>query len=380
MYIHLKRIWLILLLSIPLLLSAEEHQKDTKEFNLVEFALHHIADDYSWIFYHKKDGTAVGIDLPRLLWNRQTKELKFYGSTHKAEEDGFIQEHNYNHAAYHGSLLIPEAEATLSTLSEKLHHEHDADKKKELEEELKAKIKETKLKPIDFSITKNVLFLLFAGILLLWVFISIANKYKRNPNVAPKGLQGALEPIIVFIRDDIAKTYIPHKYERYLPLLLNFFFFIWFLNMMGLVPFSGNVTGNIAVTASLALITMFVTNINAKGSYWKHIFWFPGVPIFVKPIMLVVEFVSVFTKPFALTIRLFANITAGHLVILSFVSLIFIFGKLGELPGVGWGTSVISVAFALFIDMIEILIALLQAYIFTTLSALFIGQAVEPEH
>ncbi|MBT4340190.1 MAG: F0F1 ATP synthase subunit A, partial [Bacteroidetes bacterium] len=135
-----------------------------------------------------------------------------------------------------------------------------------------------------------------------------------------------------------------------------------------------------AVTASLALITFFATNINGKKNYWQHIFWYPGVPVPVKLILLIVEFVSIFTKPFALAIRLFANITAGHLVILAFVSLIFMFGKLGQVPAAGWGTSVLSVAFALFIDMIEILIALLQAYIFTTLSALFIGQAVETEH
>ena len=150
--------------------------------------------------------------------------------------------------------------------------------------------------------------------------------------------------------------------------------------MIGLVPFSSNTSGNFAFTVSLALITAFVTNLSAKKSYWKHIFWFPDVPIFVKPIMLIVELVSVFTKPFALAIRLFANITAGHLVILSFMCLIFIFGKLGQAPLIGYGTSAFSVIFILFIDLIELLIALLQAYIFTTLTALFIGQAIEDEH
>ncbi len=149
--------------------------------------------------------------------------------------------------------------------------------------------------------------------------------------------------------------------------------------MIGIVPFSANVTGNIAVTAALALIAMVVINVNGKKHYWEHIFWFPNVPIFVKPIMFIVEFVSIFTKPFALMIRLFANITAGHLVVLSFVSLIFMFGKLGENAAAGWGTSLISVAFTLFIDVIELLIAALQAYIFTTLTALFIGQALEHE-
>jgi F-type H+-transporting ATPase subunit a len=193
-------------------------------------------------------------------------------------------------------------------------------------------------------------------------------------------MQSLFEPIIVFIRDDIVKPNIPHHYEKYMPYLLNVFFFICFLNLSGLVPFTANVTGNITVTASLALLTLIITNFSATGTYWKHIFWFPGIPVFIKPIMLIVEVISIFTKPFALTIRLFANMTAGHMVIISFISLIFMFGKLGELPAVGFFTSVFSVIFALFIDCIEIFIALLQAYIFTMLSALFIGQAVEEAH
>ncbi|MBC8342963.1 MAG: F0F1 ATP synthase subunit A [Bacteroidetes bacterium] len=378
MYIKIRQILIAFILANPLLLTASGGEKNSKDFNLVNFALHHIADSYSWDFYEKQDGSKVGIQLPRVFINLKEKELNIFASTHHAEEAGYVEEYLYNPEALHGKMLIPGAEFELKELTDNIHLEKDSLKKKELEVQLNALI--TKSKPLDFSITKNVLFMVFAAILLLWIFISVAKKYKQNPNSAPRGLQSALEPIIVFVRDEIAKTYIPHKYERYLPLLLNFFFFIWILNMMGLIPFSSNVTGNFSVTASLALITFFATNLSAKGSYWKHIFWFPGVPIFVKPIMLVVEFVSVFTKPFALMIRLFANITAGHLVILSFISLIFIFGKMGMSPGAGWATSFISVIFALFIDFIEILIALLQAYIFTTLSALFIGQAVETEH
>lgn len=357
--------------------STEEHSTN-KEFNLVEFALHHIGDSYSWDFYQTKDHKTVGIELPRILFNRQTGKLDFFLSTKKALHHGYLEEHEFNENARHGALLVPQAAIILNAIRDSLTIAEDSISQARLKNELNQKIKD--FRPLDFSITKNVLFLFLASVLLLAIFISIAGRYKRNPNAVPRGLQSALEPIVVFIRDDIAKNYIPHHYERYLPLLLNFFFFIWFLNMMGLVPFSGNITGNISVTAGLALITMLVTNLSAKKHYWQHVFWFPGVPVFVKPIMLVVELVSIFTKPFALTIRLFANITAGHLVIISFICLIFIFGKLGEAPALGWGTSVISVAFALFIDMIEILIALLQAYIFTTLSALFIGQAVEHGH
>jgi len=375
----MRQLFLLIFLFAGFTFSTySEESSHSSDFNLVEFALHHVADSYSWDFYHKKDGSVVGIELPRILFDRKNTKLYFFASTKKAEKAGFIQEHEFNHSAMHGVLLTPDAHHELEHLYQQKKASTDTTEIEQLKQQISSKIKE--FKPLDFSITKNVLFMFFATILLLWIFISIANKYKANPGKAPKGLQSALEPIIVFIRDDIAKTYIPHHYEKFLPLLLNFFFFIWFLNMMGLIPFSANVTGNIAVTASLAIITMLVTNLNARKNYWIHIFWFPGVPVFVKPIMFIVELVSVFTKPFALTIRLFANITAGHLVILSFVSLIFIFGKLGAVPVAGWGTSVISVAFALFIDMIEILIALLQAYIFTTLSALFIGQAVESNH
>jgi F-type H+-transporting ATPase subunit a len=208
----------------------------------------------------------------------------------------------------------------------------------------------------------------------------MARRYKTNPNSAPKGMQSVFEPIIVFIRDDIVKPNIPHHYNRFLPYLLTVFFFICFLNLSGLIPFTANVTGNITVTATLAFLTLIITNFSAKGTYWKHILWYPGIPVFVKPIMLIVEIISIFTKPFALTIRLFANMTAGHMVIISFISLIFIFGELGDKVAVGFFTSFFSIIFALFIDLIEIFIALLQAYIFTMLSALFIGQAVEEAH
>lgn len=355
-------------------LSRASEKKDSGEFNLVEFAMHHISDANTWVFYENKNHEPVGIQLPRILWNKETGRLNFYLNTEKAIGAGYSEEIEFNKQASEGKLIIPGAAGKFEELQKKIESEKNPGVKKILLAEQK------KLKPLDFSITKNVLFLLMTAILLLWIFLSIAKKYKKNPVSAPKGIQSAFEPIIVFIRDDIARTYIPHHYERYLPLLLNLFFFIWFLNMIGLIPFSANVSGNFAFTATLALITAVVTNFSAGKRYWGHIFWFPGVPVFVKPIMFVVELVSVFTKPFALAIRLFANITAGHLVVLSFICLIFIFGKLGQVPALGYGTSVISIIFTLFIDCIELLIALLQAYIFTTLSALFIGQAVETEH
>ncbi len=364
---------LVLLSSVVFSSSGNEktHSGQQEEFNLVEFAFHHISDSYRWDFFYKKGHVPVGIELPRILWDKQRNKLYFYGSTTKALKAGWIEEHELNPEAAHGKLLVPGSKEKYLKLLKAIEEENTDSRKKALKKEL------AQLKPLDFSITKNVLFMFITSAILLLIFIPVARKYKENPTQPPRGLQSLMEMIIVFIRDEVAKNFIPHHYQRFLPLLLNLFFFIWFLNMMGLVPFSANVTGNIAVTGALALISMLVINFNGKKHYWEHIFWFPGVPIFVKPIMFIVEFVSVFTKPFALMIRLFANITAGHLVVLSFVSLIFIFGKLGQVPAVGWGTSVISVVFTLFIEMIELLIAALQAYIFTTLTALFIGQAIE---
>jgi F-type H+-transporting ATPase subunit a len=359
--------------------SAEEKKAAEEEkFNLVEFAMHHISDSYFWDFYTKQNKEKARIELPRILWNKNSGSLTMALTTKRALAKGYVEESDYDPEAKEGSLLIPESKIELDKIKAEFESEKDSAAKAALVVRLEEEIH--KYKPIDFSITKNVLFILIISCLLLIVFISIAKAYKTKPNTAPKGMQSLFEPIIVFIRDDIVKPNIPHHYNRYLPYLLTVFFFICFLNLSGLIPFTANVTGNITVTASLALLTLLITNFSAKGTYWKHILWYPGIPVFVKPIMLIVELISIFTKPFALTIRLFANMTAGHMVIISFISLIFIFGELGNLPAVGFFTSFFSIIFALFIDCIEIFIALLQAYIFTMLSALFIGQAVEEAH
>ncbi len=235
---------------------------------------------------------------------------------------------------------------------------------------------------IDFSITKNVFTMLLASLILCLIFFSVAGAYKRREGQAPKGLQGFLEPLIVFIREDVAKANIGPKYEKFTPYLLTVFFFILICNLLGLIPFfpgSANVTGNIAVTFVLSVFTFLMINLNGNKDYWKHIFWMPGLPIALKPILAVLEFIGIFTKPFALMIRLFANISGGHIIILSLVSLIFIFGKMGtSLAGAAGGIA-IAVPFVLFMNVIELFVAFLQAYIFTMLSALFIGLAVE-EH
>jgi F-type H+-transporting ATPase subunit a len=240
-------------------------------------------------------------------------------------------------------------------------------------------------KPFDISITKNVLSLLFSVLLICFIFISIARRYTANPDRAPKGMQSLLEPFILFVRDDIAIPSIgKDKYEKYLPYLLTVFFFIFFNNLLGLVPFfpgGANLTGNITITMVLALFTFAITSISGTKQYWLHIVNTPGVPWWLKlpvPLMPFVEILGVFTKPFVLTIRLFANITAGHIIGLTFISLIFIFGNLN--PAARYGSSLLSVPFSIFMTFLELLVALIQAYVFTLLSSIYFGMAIEEHH
>ncbi|HLF63067.1 MAG TPA: F0F1 ATP synthase subunit A [Saprospiraceae bacterium] len=234
----------------------------------------------------------------------------------------------------------------------------------------------------SFSITKNVVIMIFVALLLGWVFLSIAWRYKKREGMAPRGLQSFIEPIYIFIRDDVAKSVIGPKYERFMPFLMSIFFFILVLNLIGQVPFIGNpnVTGNLAVTLVLALLTFLITNLNGRGNYWQHIFWMPGIPFAVKLLMTPIEIIGLFLKPITLMVRLFANITAGHIVILSFVGLIFIFGKMGDSVVGGYGGAVVSVLLTLFMSAIELLVAFIQAFIFTILSASYFGMAVAEEH
>ena len=231
-------------------------------------------------------------------------------------------------------------------------------------------------KVYDLSMTKNVVQMLLASILLLVIMTSIAKKYKSNgSSKAPTGLQNAVEPVITFVRDEVAKPNLGHKYERYLPLLLTIFFFILINNLFGLIPGAANVTGNIALTGVLAVVSLVVILFSTNKHFWGHVFWFPGVPVPVKLMMLPVELMGIFTKPFALMIRLFANMVAGHVIILSFIILIFIFGAMNK--ALGLGTSPIFIALAVFIYAIEVLVAFIQAFIFANLTAVFIGQAFE---
>lgn len=236
----------------------------------------------------------------------------------------------------------------------------------------------------DFSITKNVFTMLLVMLVLFLAFRSVARAYAARRGMAPKGLQGFLEPIVLFIQDEVAKPFIgAEKYHKYLPFLLSIFFFILSLNLIGQIPFfpgSANVTGNLGVTLVLALFTFLVVNLNGKKNYWKHIFWMPGVPAPIKLILTPVEVLGLFIKPFTLMLRLFANITAGHIVVLSFVGLIFIFGKSGASLGGSLGGALASIPLTMFIMAIELLVAFIQAFVFTLLTASYIGAAIEEEH
>jgi len=231
--------------------------------------------------------------------------------------------------------------------------------------------KVTSKKIYDFSITKNVIALWVACFLLIVIFFSVASSYKKTVGKAPKGFQSFIEPVIVFVRDEIARPNIGSKYPRYMPLLLTIFFFIWLNNMLGLLPAGANTTGNVLLTFVLATIVLIAVNFSANKYYWKHIFM-PDVPLWLYPIMIPVELIGIISRPFALMIRLYANISAGHIIVLSLISLIFIFKSFLVAP--------VSIAFVLFMYVLELLVAFLQAFIFTMLTALFIGTAVEEHH
>jgi len=233
----------------------------------------------------------------------------------------------------------------------------------------------TNLKPLDFSITKLVFSMFLSMILLVLIFGISAKNYSKSSKGVPSGIAKFTEPLILFIRDEVAIPNIGEKnYKKYMPYLLTLFFFIWINNLMGLIPFfpfSANLTGNIAFTAVLAVITFGITTLAGTKDYWKHIFWMPGLPVPMKLFLAPIEFLGIFIKPISLMIRLFANISAGHIIVLSLISLIFIAETVWIAP--------LSVGFTVFISLIEILVVAIQAYIFTMLSALYIGSAME-EH
>ncbi|MDO9579977.1 MAG: F0F1 ATP synthase subunit A [Bacteroidales bacterium] len=328
--------------------EVEKKVEGEEKFNASTFILEHVSDSHEWHILTKKNGGSVALYLPVILYSKE-KGLDFFFSKKLA----------HGHT-YKGYRLEEEGELQGKIVS--INEEGQVD-----EENL----------PLDFSITKTVFGMLFSAIIGLILFLSLARSYSKAGISHPKGIRSFLEPIVLFVRDDIAIPNLgSHKYEKFMPYLLTVFFFILINNLMGLVPFpppfGANVTGNIAVTMTLAVCTFLVIQFNGSKTYWKHIYATPGVPFWLSPIMIPVELIGMLAKPFALMVRLFANITGGHIIILSLVSLIFIFDSLVIAP--------VSILFVIFMDCLELLVAFLQAYVFTLLSALFIGLATEEHH
>lgn len=343
--------------------EVHEHDLVTKEgFDITQFIFHHIGDSHEFtIWGGDAEGKTkwVGIYLPVILYT-DNGLVSFSSREFHRNDDGtlVLEKDGQRIVKYHGKIYYASEQANEEGAYVEYNSEHVVANER----------------PLDFSITKNVFSLFIAGALLLWLFFSVAKGYKKNEGKAPRGIQSFMEPLVLFVRDEIARPNLGHKYEKFMPYLLTVFFFIWMNNMLGLVPFfpgSANVTGNIAVTVVLAIFTMLIIAFNGNKNYWGHIFN-PPVPWWMKPLMIPVEIIGIFTKPFALAIRLFANITAGHILILSLLCLPFIFNS----NAVGAG----SVVFAIFIGLIEFLVAFIQAFIFTILSALFIGMAIEEQH
>lgn len=315
------------------------------EFNVTETILDHIKDHHSWHLWGH-----TSIPLPVILKTDKGFEMFSSAKLNDEHHNPVVYKGNYDYLLVEGKIKAVNADGSVN-------------------EELSAKI-------LDVSITKNVASMFLTVTLLLFIFISVANAYKkRGVTSAPKGFQSFIEPIILFVRDEIAKPYLGHKYARFMPFLLTVFFFIWINNLLGLIPiFPGgsNLSGNIAFTMTLALFTFVIVNVNGKKDYWKHIFWMPGLPTVMKIFLMPIELLGVFIKPVSLMIRLFANITAGHILVMSLICLIFIFKSVYA--------SAMAVPFAVFINAIELLVAFLQAFIFTMLSALYIGMAIEEHH
>lgn len=304
------------------------------EEKISDVIIHHVMDSHDWEFFEIGE-TKVAIPLPWIVYHSE-KGLQFFMNTEAAVASG-------DYAESHGGVHPTNHEATV----------------------------------MDFSLTKTGLQILIVAIVMLLLFTSVAKAYKKREGMAPKGLQSFMEPLILFVREDVCKPYLHGKHEKFVPYFLTLFFFIWISNIFGLTPLSSNIAGNTTITLMLAMITLILIVANSTKDFWMHIFWFPGVPIWMKPLMLVVELMGFFTKPAALAIRLFANISAGHFMVLSLISLIFILGKNGESIGGALGIMPLSMAFSLFIFAVELVVAAVQAFVFSLLTAVFIGQAME---
>jgi F-type H+-transporting ATPase subunit a len=332
--------------------TANLTEEEKEELERKAYVKHHLLDshDFTLFSYGKEGEKHFGFPLPVILWDNGIhffSSSKFHHGEAVAESNGNFYKINH----HDGKIYKTDAEGTF-TEDEKGHVTNE--------------------KPIDFSITKNVLMILIVGLILFLLFAGLGKSYKKNGSIA-KGAGRFFEPIILYIRDDIAIPNIGEKhYKKYMSFLLTIFFFIWFLNMFGLTPLGVNITGNIAITASLAIMTYLITTFTAKKDYWKHIFWMPGVPVPMKIILAPIELLGTIIKPFSLSIRLYANMLAGHVVLMTLIALMYKFNSPIGSP--------LSFFLAFVLSLLEVLVALLQAYIFTMLAALYFGSAVEEHH
>ena len=352
-----KFLVLSVLFTLSFSVQAQEHHEekegfkkgdpiDTKE-EIKKYIDHHLLDSYDFTFWSDSEtGEHMSFPLPVILFDNGIhifSSSKFHHGEEVAEVDG-----NY-YKIEHNKIYKTNAAGTIT------HNEEGHP---------------TNARPLDFSLTKNVVMIFITAIFMFFLFKGLATSYTKKK--IPTGLNRALEPLVIYVRDDIAIPNIGEKkYRKYMGFLLTVFFFIFIINLLGLTPLGVNVTNSISVTLCLALITFFIVQFSGNKGYWKHVFWMPGVPVPMKIILMPIEVLGLFIKPFSLMIRLYANITAGHVVIMSLLGLIFIFKT--------WVAGPAFFGFTLFISVIELLVAFLQAYIFTLLSALYIGSAVE-EH
>lgn len=329
--------------------------ESTGPVDITKVAFEHILDNHSWHFWGEGH-ESVSMPLPVIL--KGNNGISFFMSS---------EFHHDNQ----GTVVVEKNGERFVNFEEKIYYANATPNEYGQYLTLTVDEKEVSVSndsPLDFSITKNVAQMFISVFVILWIFMSIAKAYKtQGVTSAPKGKQSFFEPLIIFVRDDIAKGNIGHGSEKYVPYLLTVFFLILVNNVFGLIPIGANLTGNIAFTLVLSVATLIITNINGNGNYWHHIFM-PPCPWWLYPIMIPIEVIGILTKPFALMIRLFANMSAGHIIVISLVGLIFVFKS----AMIGF----VAVPFALFIDILECLVAFLQAFIFTMLTALFIGSAV----
>ncbi|MCT4624011.1 MAG: F0F1 ATP synthase subunit A [Schleiferiaceae bacterium] len=329
--------------------DAAHHEGENNPEANKEFINHHLLDAHD---FHITDG--VSFPLPVMLWDGG---LTFFMSSEFHHDDNatvVVEKNGKRYTKFHSKIYYASETANAHGQYVEMDETHHA----------------TNEMPLDMSITKNVFVVILMSIFMIWVFGGIAKSYKKSP--VPSGAGKFLEPIIVFVRDEIAIPNIGEKhYKKYMSYLLTIFFFIWFINLFGMFPLGINVTGNIAVTASLAILTLILTLFTGKKDYWMHIFWMPGVPVPMKIILMPIEILGVFIKPFALMIRLYANMKAGHVVLMSLIAVMYAFSN--------WGAKGAFFGLTFALSLLELLVAALQAYIFTMLSALYFGSASE-EH